>query len=71
MNVRLRYAELAPGVYDAMDGLDRYLQTCALERPLVLLIQLRASQINGCSFCIHHHTSDARKYGGHERSNHA
>ncbi|MGA2762594.1 MAG: carboxymuconolactone decarboxylase family protein [Spirochaetia bacterium] len=67
MNVRLRYAELAPGVYDAMDGLDRYLQTCALERPLVLLIQLRASQINGCAYCLDMHWKDLRATGETEQ----
>ncbi|MGA3403887.1 MAG: carboxymuconolactone decarboxylase family protein [Acetobacteraceae bacterium] len=51
--------------------LGKTFQTDGLERLLKELVSTGASQINGCSFCIHHHTSDARKYGGHERSNHA
>jgi AhpD family alkylhydroperoxidase len=51
--------------------LGKAFQTDGLEPLLKELVSTRASQINGCSFCIHHHTSDARKYGGHERSNHA
>ncbi len=52
MNTRFNYAKVAPGVYEAMDVLDQYLQTCAIERPLLLLVQLRASQINGCAYCL-------------------
>ncbi|HEV7587132.1 MAG TPA: hypothetical protein VGO40_03285 [Longimicrobium sp.] len=48
MKTRIPSAKAAPGVYEAMDGLDAYLGACALERPLLLLVQLRASQVNGC-----------------------
>jgi hypothetical protein len=47
MKARLNYAKAAAGVYDAMDALDGYLQRCGLEKSLLLLCQLRASQING------------------------
>ena len=50
MNSRLNYGKIAPGVYEAMDALDCYVQTCAVEKSLVLLVQLRVSQIrNGCA----------------------
>jgi AhpD family alkylhydroperoxidase len=41
-----------------MDSLDRYLQECGLEKSLLLLIQLRASQINGCAYCIDLHSRE-------------
>jgi AhpD family alkylhydroperoxidase len=67
MKVRLNYAQVAPGVYDAMDALDRYIQACGLERTLVLLIQLRASQINGCAYCLDMHWKDLRAAGEGEQ----
>ena len=63
MRARLNYAKAAPGVYDAMDALDRYLQDCGLERSLLLLVQLRASQINGCAYCLDMHWKDLRAIG--------
>ncbi len=67
MKVRLNYAHAAPGVYNAMDALDQYVQACGLERPLVLLIQLRASQINGCAYCLDMHWKDLRAAGEGEQ----
>jgi AhpD family alkylhydroperoxidase len=60
MKARLNYGKAAPEVYDAMDALDQYLNTCGLERRLVNLIQLRASQINGCAYCLDMHWKDLR-----------
>ena len=62
-NPRLDYSKAAPGVYEAMDALDQYLQTCGLEKPLIFLVQLRASQINGCAYCIGMHTNEALSDG--------
>jgi AhpD family alkylhydroperoxidase len=67
MNVRLNYGKAAPGVYDAMDALDQYLQGCGLERTLVSLVQLRVSQINGCAYCLDMHWKDLRAAGEHEQ----
>ncbi len=67
MKPRLHYANAAPGVYDAMDALDRYVQECGLERSLVLLTQLRASQINGCAYCLDMHWKDLRAIGETEQ----
>jgi AhpD family alkylhydroperoxidase len=58
MTVRLNYGKVAPGVYDAMDALDRYLQHCDVEKALIMLVQLRASQINGCAYCLDMHWKD-------------
>ncbi len=57
MKPRLNYGKVAPGTYDAMDGLDRYLQDCSLEKALIVLVQLRASQINGCAYCLDMHVA--------------
>jgi AhpD family alkylhydroperoxidase len=60
MKARFSYPRIAPGVYDAMDALDTYLGTSGLERSLLLLVQLRSSQLNGCAFCIDMHWKDLR-----------
>ncbi len=57
---RFSYAKVTPGVYDAMDALDQYLDTCSLEESLLHLVRLRASQINGCAYCIDMHWKDLR-----------
>lgn len=67
MTVRLRYAHSAPGVYDAMDALDQYLQHCGLGDALLNLVRLRASQINGCAYCIDMHWKDLRASGEAEQ----
>ena len=60
MAKRLEYPKVAPGVFRAMLGLERYLHGCGLENSLLDLIKLRASQINGCAFCLDMHSKDAR-----------
>ena len=67
MNVRLNYGKVAPGIYDAMDALDRYIQYCGLEKTVILLVQLRASQINGCAYCLDMHWKDLRAIGEREQ----
>jgi AhpD family alkylhydroperoxidase len=67
MKPRLNYAKAAPGVYDAMDALDQYLGTCGLDRSLMYLVQLRASQINGCAYCVDMHWKDLRALGEAEQ----
>src|SRR5262245_25631965 len=64
---RIPYARVAPGVYEAMDALDRYLAECGLERSLLLFVQLRASQINGCAYCVDMHWKDLRVLGEDEQ----
>ena len=67
MKVRLNYGKVAPGVYDAMDALDRYLQDCDVERTLIMLVQLRVSQINGCAYCLDMHWKDLCAIGEREQ----
>lgn len=63
MTVRLHYARTAPGIYEAMDALDQYLASCGLEESLTHLVRLRASQINGCAYCIDMHWKDLEVLG--------
>lgn len=67
MKPRLNYGKVAPGAYEAMDALDRYLQNCSLEKALIVLVQLRASQINGCAYCLDMHWKDLRAIGDNEQ----
>jgi len=60
MQQRLRYVKDAPGVYKAMQVLEDYLHACSIEPPLLHLIKLRASQINGCAYCLDMHWKDLR-----------
>jgi AhpD family alkylhydroperoxidase len=50
-----------------MDALDQYLARCGLERALLYLVQLRASQINGCAYCLDMHWKDLRAAGENEQ----
>jgi AhpD family alkylhydroperoxidase len=67
MKTRFNYARVAPGVYDAMDALDQYLQASAIEKGLLYLVQLRVSQINGCAYCLDMHWKDLRATGETEQ----
>jgi AhpD family alkylhydroperoxidase len=63
MQQRLDANKLAPDAYKALAGLQSYIDGCGLERSLLELVKIRASQINGCAFCLVAHTRDARKLG--------
>jgi AhpD family alkylhydroperoxidase len=67
MEKRINIAALEPAAYKALAGLESYLATTAINKTLKELIKIRASQINGCAFCIHMHTTDARKQGETEQ----
>lgn len=67
MEARLNYAKVAPGLIKAMHGLETYIANCGLEPTLKELIKLRASQINGCAYCIDMHSQDARALGETEQ----
>ena len=60
---RLEMHKASPQAYEAMRTLSRYSAECGLEASLLELVKTRASQINGCAFCIQIHTRDARKLG--------
>lgn len=63
MEKRININEIDPQAYKAMFALEGYLGTTQLSRTHKELIKIRASQINGCAFCIDMHTKDALKYG--------
>ena len=67
MEARMDYAKAAPGAMKAMSGLDAYIAKCGLEASLRELVKLRASQINGCAYCVDMHSLDARAGGEAEQ----
>lgn len=67
MATRLNYVKAAPGAYRVMSQLEHYVKDCGLETSLVELVKIRASQINGCAYCIDMHTKDARAAGESEQ----
>jgi len=66
MEQRFNYFKAAPDAYKAMSGLEAYLRGCGLEEGLLHLVKLRASQINGCAFCLDMHWKDLRAIGEEE-----
>ena len=67
MEVRLKYAKVAPRGYRAMAALQDYVDECGLEPLPLELVKMRASQINGCAYCIDMHSKDARALGESEQ----
>ncbi|MGB4204876.1 MAG: carboxymuconolactone decarboxylase family protein [Bacteroidales bacterium] len=63
MKRRMNLAEVAPDAMEAMIGLEKYLAQSGLDKKLYELIKTRASQINGCAYCINMHVRDAMKLG--------
>ncbi len=64
---RISYGTVTPGLMQAMAGLERYLAGCGLEPGLLNLVKLRASQINGCAYCVDIHSLDLRAAGETEQ----
>lgn len=63
MEKRVNIQERQPQAYKAMLALEGYLATTSLSKTVKELIKIRASQINGCAFCLDMHTKDALQYG--------
>lgn len=63
MSARIEWAKAAPDAYKAMLGLEQALAKSGLETSLLELIRLRASQINGCAYCVDTHAHNARHAG--------
>jgi AhpD family alkylhydroperoxidase len=61
------YVKAAPDGYKAMSALESYVRQSGLEHSLLELVKTRASQINGCAFCLDMHTQDARAAGETEQ----
>jgi AhpD family alkylhydroperoxidase len=67
MEPRIDVAQAAPGARAAMYGVEKYVRESGLETRLLELVRLRASQMNGCAYCIDMHTKDARAEGETEQ----
>ena len=67
MERRIDYVNVAPGALGAMLDLERYVRESGLEHSLLHLVKLRASQINGCAYCVDMHSKDARAEGEDEQ----
>lgn len=58
MSSRIDYYKASPEAVKAILGLEGYVNHCGLEKLLLELVKLRASQMNGCAYCVDVHTSD-------------
>ena len=67
MKMRMDYKNTAPDGIKAMWGLEHYVHRSGLEPLLLELVKTRASQINGCAYCLDMHTKDARAQGESEQ----
>lgn len=67
MEARLNAQQLATEATSALLSLEKYLSKCGLEHSLHELVKIRASQINGCAYCLDMHTKDARAKGETEQ----
>ena len=67
MKPRINFYQAAPDTMKALVALEDQIKTSGLEQSLIELVRTRASQINGCAFCINMHTADARKLGETEQ----
>ena len=67
MSTRINYIKASPGTYQAMTALETFLHQCSVEQKLLHLIKLRASQINGCAYCLDMHWKDLRALGETEQ----
>ncbi len=67
MKPRLDYQRASPEAFQAMRALDAYVRECGLEQQLLELVKVRASQLNGCAYCLDMHTKVARSRGESEQ----
>ncbi len=67
MQQRLDFYRANPPAIKALLALEERIEKSSIEKPLAELVRLRASQINGCAYCVDMHVSDARKGGETER----
>ena len=63
MTRRLSYQQAAPGAVQALAGTKAYIESATIEPRLRALVELRVSQINGCSYCVDLHSREARQAG--------
>ncbi|MDR3679925.1 MAG: carboxymuconolactone decarboxylase family protein [Flavipsychrobacter sp.] len=67
MSIRFKMAEVQPEAYKALFALNKYVLTSGIAPLHREMIKIRASQINGCAYCVNAHTADARKLGETEQ----
>ncbi|GEC93446.1 MULTISPECIES: carboxymuconolactone decarboxylase family protein [Brevibacillus] len=67
MKARFNHRTTNPEAYQTMLKLEKFVNESGLDKKLIELIKIRASQINGCAFCMDMHTQDARKLGETEQ----
>ena len=67
MTTRIKIDQVEPAGYKAILGLEKFIESTPLTKVHKDLIKIRASQINGCAFCIDMHTKEARKAGETEQ----
>ncbi|MDD2279143.1 MAG: carboxymuconolactone decarboxylase family protein [Bacteroidales bacterium] len=67
MKERLNYSKISPQAIQGLLEIEKYIANSGLERTLYELVKTRASQINGCAYCLDMHTKDARKAGETEQ----
>jgi AhpD family alkylhydroperoxidase len=67
MKARFNLMQAAPGVIQAMFGLEKQIRQAGLDARLLDLVRMRASQINGCAYCLDMHSKDARAAGETEQ----
>ena len=67
MSPRLKMGKIQPAAYRALDTLDTYVSETAVEKKQQELIRIRASQMNGCAYCVNYHSAEALKAGESEK----
>ena len=67
MKRRVNINAVEPGAYAAMDALDTYVSKSVIDSQQQEFIRIRASQINGCAYCVNMHSKDARKAGASDQ----
>src|SRR5262245_14344809 len=67
MEARIDLRHVDPGIFHAMLGLERQVRAAGLDEKLLDLVRMRASQINGCAYCLDMHSKDARAAGETEQ----
>lgn len=67
MKPRMNFYQAAPETIKALVAVENQITASGLEQSLIELVKTRASQINGCAYCINMHTEDARKHGETEQ----
>jgi AhpD family alkylhydroperoxidase len=67
MQSRLKMGKVQPDAYKAMSALDKYISESAIDKLQREMIKIRASQINGCAYCVNSHTKSARALGETEQ----